>query len=158
VRKYVLGCVRLNKWKIANIDDLTEEEKTQLMDFEFFNVFDGLFIISSEDVEIWKTKYNFDDWIIEEFPQGYVDNGRIHECLDHCEKEITDLMYYINEKLLYKYYDILNGVHPSKNLHNIEEHFSRIFSKWDRKELVKYHNNRLEFLTWYSKELCKASK
>ena len=88
------------KFKISNIDDLSQDERKQLEDFNYYQLFrGGLFVIKESDLKDWEKKYNFDSWLFHEFPKGYIDAGWLNEDLDNVYDKLSNLIYqYKGEK------------------------------------------------------------
>lgn len=144
-------------WKIANIDDLSIEERNQLDNFNYHLIFrGGLFLIPVADLKKWEEEYNFDSWFVYDFPKGYIERGWLAEDLDNMYDEISSLIYdYRGSKALEKYNKILNKEHPEKSLETIEEQVLTTLNKWKGEDVIKYSENE-NWLEWLVKELVKV--
>jgi hypothetical protein len=146
------------EWTIANIDDLTENELIQLNDYTYYKLFSGLFIMSKVDLEDWKATKGFDDWVVADFPKGYISQGWLIQDLDHHYEEISDFIFDKdkNGKLLDKFHLILDNEHKTKTIEDVEEHITKKLNKWSEKEFKKYNNNSEELYNWLANEISIA--
>lgn len=143
-------------WLIANIDDLSNTEKLELNNYVHYKVFRGLFIISEVDVLNWKKIYGFDDWIMVKFPEGYLLRGWFSEELDHDYDFISDFIYNKNKKAYENLLKVLDGIHKTKSMEDIENHILSKLNNWSEVDFKKHDSNRSENLTWLSNEIIKA--
>lgn len=145
-------------WVICNIDDLTESEKEYLNNYIFYRLFSGLFVMSKEDLDDWKFHTGFDDWVMKDFPEGYITNGWLSEDIDHNYQKITNFIYEKNAKLFDKFIDILENNHKTKTIEDIEIHILEALSKWNLKEFQKFDNNSDKIMEWLANEITKVLK
>lgn len=143
-------------WVIANIDDLTDQEKVQLQKYVHYNIFRGLFIMSKVDLEDWKKTEGFDDWIVGEFPESYISNQWFEQDLDYEYNTISDFIYNKNSKLLSKFNEVLSDEHKTKSMDDVIYYIFTKFSKWSEKEFIKYNDNEEELYEWLANEISKA--
>jgi hypothetical protein len=146
------------EWTLTNIDDLTEIEQKQLNDYTHYRLFNGLFVLSKVDLEDWKTTKGFDDWVVADFPRGYISQGWLTQDLDHNYEVITDFIFDKdkNGKLLNKFNQILDNEHKTKTIQDVEEHITKKLNKWSEKEFKKYNNNSEELYNWLANEISIA--
>jgi hypothetical protein len=148
------------KWAIANIDDLTEIERTQLDKYVHYKLFRGLFIISRVDLENWKATEGFDDWVVGVFPEDYINNGWFTQDLDHSYTDISDYIHKNDRtgKLLDKFNLVLDNEHKTKDIKDVEKYILTKLNKWSEKEFIEYNNNEKELYNWLANEISKSVK
>jgi hypothetical protein len=146
------------EWAIANIDELIEIELKKLNNYTYYKLFTGVFIMNKVDLENWKRTKGFDDWVVVDFPEGYINQGWLAQDLDFRYKEISDYIFNKdkNGKLLEKFHQILDNEHKTKNMQDVEEHIIKKLNKWSEKEFKQYNNNTGELYNWLADEISKA--